>query len=225
MFEPGSAWTYGTGLGWVGQLVEAVSGERFDAYLDRHVFAPLGMTRTSFASGASRGLPQAAMHARQADEGLAPIDFAMPPPPYPSMGGGGLYSTAGDFLKFLEAILDRGGPILKPQTVAAMAGSQWEGLEVGVLPGVSGQQLCGHFDPFPGATKQWGLGFVINPAAGPNGRSPGSLAWAGLANCYYWVDPKARVAGAMLAQVLPFGDERLLTAFGQFERAAYGRAA
>jgi CubicO group peptidase (beta-lactamase class C family) len=71
-------------------------------------------------------------------------------------------------------------------------------------------------------TKRWGLGFLINPLPGPSGRSAGSLAWAGLANCYYWADPTAGVAGVFLAQQLPFGDPAALSAFAAFERAVYG---
>jgi CubicO group peptidase (beta-lactamase class C family) len=220
MFEPGSDWTYGTGLDWAGQLVEAVSGEPFDDYLAAHVMKPLGMTASSFAPEA--GPLRASMHARLPDGSLAAIPFGMPPGRYPAMGGGGLYSTAPDYLRFLEAILAGGAPILKPGTVAAMSAIEWEAAHVGVLPGVN-PQLCGHFDPSPGAVKQWGLGFVINPAPGPNGRSAGSLAWAGLGNCYYWADPAAGAAGVLLSQVLPFGDARVLDAFAAFERAVYGR--
>ena len=66
-----------------------------------------------------------------------------------------------------------------------------------------------------------GLGFVINPAPGPHGRSAGSLAWGGLANCYYWADPARGAAGVFLSQFLPFGDPAALEAFGAFERAVY----
>ena len=137
------------------------------------------------------------------------------------MGGGGLYSTAGDYLKFLDAILAGGGPILSAASVAAMAATEWEGEEVGVLPAAN-QMLCAGFDPFPGATKRWGLGFLINPQRGPAGRSAGSLAWAGLGNCYYWADPATGVAGVFLAQHFPFGDAAALQAFAAFERAVYG---
>jgi CubicO group peptidase (beta-lactamase class C family) len=160
------------------------------------------------------------MHARGQGGALAAIPFQQPPAPNPAMGGGGLYSTAGDYLKFLRAILAGGAPILSAASVAAMAGNEWEGEEVGVLPGVN-PQLCAGYDPFPGAVKRWGLGFVINPEPGPAGRSAGSLAWAGLANCYYWADPARQVAGVFLAQQLPFGDTAALEAFGDFERAVY----
>jgi CubicO group peptidase (beta-lactamase class C family) len=109
---------------------------------------------------------------------------------------------------------------LKPESLALMTGTAWEGPEVGVLPGVN-PALCAGFDPSPGEVKRWGLGFLINPKPGPNGRAAGSLAWAGLANCYYWADPATGAAGVFLAQLLPFGDPAALEAFGAFERAVY----
>ena len=161
------------------------------------------------------------MHARGDGGALAPMPFGLPPAPNGAMGGGGLYSTAADYLTFLGAILDGGGPILSPASVALMrTGDQWEGEEVGVLPAAN-PRLCAGFDPFPGRKKRWSLGFVVNPEPGPAGRSAGSLAWAGLGNCYYWADPEKGIAGVFLAQLLPFGDAAALEAFGDFERAVY----
>jgi CubicO group peptidase (beta-lactamase class C family) len=220
VFEPGSAWTYGVGLDWAGELVAAVTGQTLDVYLAEHVFGPLGMTETSFLPTAAQGPRRASMHARGEGGALAPAPFGMPPPPHSGMGGGGAYSTARDYLKFLEAVLSGGAPILKPASLALMSTSVWEGPEVGVLPGVN-PGLCAGFDPFPGETKRWGLGFLINPKPGPNGRAAGSLAWAGLANCYYWADPASGAAGVFLAQLLPFGDPAALEAFGALERAVY----
>ena len=68
--------------------------------------------------------------------------------------------------------------------------------------------------------KKWGLGFVIHTEPAPKGRSAGSLAWAGLANTYFWIDPTGISAGVILIQILPFVDAVLET-FGGFERAVY----
>jgi CubicO group peptidase (beta-lactamase class C family) len=220
LFEPGSGWTYGIGIDWTGKLIEAVTGERLDHHLDGRLFAPLGMTETSFFPTEEQKSRLAAMHGRGKDGQLAPIAFGMPTEPHFGMGGGGLYSTARDYLRFLEAVLGAGAEALSPQVVASMQQIQWEGPEVGVLPGAN-PAVCAGFDPFPGEVKRWGLGFLINPKSGPNGRAAGSLAWAGLANCYYWADPATGAAGVFLAQLLPFGDPAALEAFGAFERAVY----
>jgi CubicO group peptidase (beta-lactamase class C family) len=221
LFEPGAGWTYGVNTDWAGELVTAVTGEGLDAYLARRVFGPLGMTETTFSPNEAQRGRSAAMHARGPDGQLGPFEFGMPSPPYFGMGGGGLYSTAGDYLKFLDAILAGGAPILGPQGYAGLTEPQWEGEEVGVLPPVNGF-LCAGYDPFPGEAKRWSLGFLMNAKAGPNGRSAGSLAWGGLGNCYYWADPARKTAGVFLAQHFPFGDPAALAAFGAFERAVYG---
>ncbi len=220
LFEPGSGWAYGIGIDWAGKLIEAVTGERLDHHLQGALFAPLGMRETSFFPTDEQRSRLVTVHGRGADNQLAPIAFGMPTEPHFGMGGGGLYSTARDYLRFLEAILAGGAPILKPESLALMTGTEWEGPEVGVLPGVN-PALCAGFDPLPGEVKRWGLGFLINPKRGPNGRAAGSLAWAGLANCYYWADPATGAAGVFLAQLLPFGDPAALEAFGAFERAVY----
>jgi CubicO group peptidase (beta-lactamase class C family) len=219
LFEPGAGWAYGIGLDWAGKLVEAISGEPLADYFQRHIFAPLGMCDTSFFPDERLKARSVAMHAHTAD-GWAPIPFGMPDEPHFGMGGGGLYSTASDYLRFLCSILEGGGEILSPASVALMSAPQWEGVETGVLPAVN-RTLCVGYDPFPGRTKRWGLSFAINAEPGPNGRAAGSLAWGGLGNCVYWVDPTSRVAGVFLAQYFPFGDPAALEAFGAFERAVY----
>jgi CubicO group peptidase (beta-lactamase class C family) len=76
-------------------------------------------------------------------------------------------------------------------------------------------------DLYPEMAKKWGLSFMINTAKTAEGRSPGSLAWAGLANTYYWIDPSRDVAGVILMQLLPFADSKCLEAFAGFERSVY----
>ena len=74
---------------------------------------------------------------------------------------------------------------------------------------------------FPGMPKTWSFGFMISTEEAPTGRSAGSLAWAGLANSYYWIDPARGIGGVWLAQVLPFADEQAISAWLAFERAVY----
>ena len=74
---------------------------------------------------------------------------------------------------------------------------------------------------FPGMPKTWGLSFMINTEPAPTGRRAGSLAWAGLANSYYWIDPAKGIGGAYATQILPFVDEKSLPLFFDFETAVY----
>lgn len=220
LFEPGAGWQYGISTDWAGKLVEAVSGERLDAYVDAHICQPLGMADTTFSPGAGQNVRRASVHQRLPDGGVTPIPFAMPPVPYFSMGGGGLYSTVGDYLTFLRALLAGGGPVLQPQTVAEMSRNQIGPMTAGALK-TSNPMLSLDYEPMAGAPKGWGLGFLINHEPGPAGRGAGALAWAGLANCYYWIDPAAGRAGVLMAQVLPFGDPKVLATFDALERLAY----
>ena len=74
---------------------------------------------------------------------------------------------------------------------------------------------------FPGLPKTWGLSFMINEETAPTGRSKGSLAWAGLPNTYFWIDPTKNIAGVILMQILPFADTHAMQVFTDFETAAY----
>jgi CubicO group peptidase (beta-lactamase class C family) len=73
----------------------------------------------------------------------------------------------------------------------------------------------------PGRTEKWGLGFLINTMPYPGGRSAGSLAWAGLFNTFYWIDPKRQRCGVILMQFLPFVDKEAVGLLDDFERAVY----
>jgi CubicO group peptidase (beta-lactamase class C family) len=224
VFEPGDRWEYGINIDWAGKAVERVSGQTLDAYLREQVFEPLGMVDTGFVLGPSQRARLASMHVRGPDGSFQVIPFEVPQEPEFFMGGGGLYSTGPDYLTFLQMLL-RGGEyngarILRPATVAEMAKNQIGDLTVGLMTAVqTGSSNDAEF--FPGMVKKWGLGYMISTEEAPTGRSAGSLAWAGLANTYYWIDPTKRVAGVVLTQILPFADPTVLDLFGQFERAVY----
>ena len=222
--DPGTRWQYGINIDFVGKAVEAASGKRLDAYLRDHLLTPLGMTDTGFKIGDAQRQRLVGMHARGPDGLLAPIPFELEQDPEFHMGGGGLYSTAGDYIRFTQMILNKGrgngNQVLKAETVATMGQNHMGDLNVtkmiSALP-----DFTNDIDLYPDMAKKWGLSFLINTAKTPEGRSPGSLAWAGLANTYYWIDPARDVTGVILMQVLPFGDNRCLEAFAGFESGVY----
>jgi len=224
MTDPGTRWEYGTNIDLVGKAVEAVSGKKLDAYLRDHLLAPLGMTDTAFRIGDAQRQRLVAMHSRGEDGSLAPIPFELEQNPEFHMGGGGLYGTAGDYIKFTQMILNKGrgngNQLLKAETVAQMGQNHIGDLTMGKL--VSAVAFATNdVDLYPDMDKKWGLSFLINTARTPEGRSPGSLAWAGLANTYFWIDPSRNVAGVILMQVLPFADQKCLEAFAGLERGVY----
>ncbi|WP_426421642.1 serine hydrolase domain-containing protein [Bradyrhizobium genosp. A] len=224
MSDPGTRWEYGINIDFVGKAVEAASGKRLDAYLRDHMFAPLGMNDTAFKITDDMRQRLVATHARCEDGSLAPIPFEIEQNPEFHMGGGGLYGTAGDYIKFTQMILNKGrgngNQVLKPETVALMGQNHIGDLTIGKMTTVA-PMYTNDVDLFPDIVKKWGLSFLINTAKTPEGRSPGSLAWAGLANTYFWIDPARDVAGVILMQVLPFVDAKCLQAFAGFERGVY----
>jgi methyl acetate hydrolase len=221
--DPGTRWDYGTNIDFVGKAVEAVSGKRLDAYLRDNLLAPLGMNDTGFKISDSMRKRLVGMHART-PEGLAPIPFELEQNPEFHMGGGGLYGTAADYIKFTQMILNKGkgggNQVLKPETVALMGQNNIGALEVNKLT-TAAPIYTNDVDLYPGMVKKWGLSFLINTAKTPEGRSPNSLAWAGLANTYFWIDPARNVSGVILMQLLPFADKICLDAFAGFERGIY----
>jgi CubicO group peptidase (beta-lactamase class C family) len=224
MSEPGTRWEYGINIDFVGKAVEAVSGKRLDAYLRDHLFMPLGMGDTSFKLSEAQRKRLVGMHARGPDGTLTAIPFEMEQDPEFHMGGGGLYGTAGDYIKFTQMILNKGrgngNQVLKPETVATMCQNHIGALNmtkmISALP-----DFTNDVDLYPDMEKKWGLSFLINTAKTPEGRSAGSLAWAGLANTYFWIDPARDVVGVIQMQLLPFADGKALEAFGGFERGIY----
>lgn len=221
VFDPGERWEYGISIDWAGKAVEAVSGQTLGDYMTGHILAPLGMTDTAFRIGDAQRQRLAKIHARTPD-GLVSTDTELPQEPEFQMGGGGLYSTVGDYLKFTRMILHggtfNGVRVLDAATVATMSRNAMGGLVCN--PMKTAAPAASHDVDFV-AGMQWGLSFLINPQPLPTGRSANSLAWAGLANSYFWIDPERGVTGVYAAQVLPFFDPQAVAAFQEFETAVY----
>lgn len=214
LFEPGERWEYGLSTDWVGRAVEAASGLSLDVYFKQHIFAPLGMTDTGFTPGTKR----AVMYDRRGNNRLVPQE----PGPVRAFfsGGGGLYSTLNDYLKFLKVFLNQGGGIISAASLEALSVNQIGTLRAGALPSVN-PDFANDSDAAPGVDARWTLGFMLFPEQGPAGRRAGSLSWAGAANTYFWIDPEGNRAAAILMQVQPAGDEGCIKTLNQFERAVY----
>lgn len=224
--DPGTAWEYGIGIDWAGLAVEAVTGKRLDAVIAEGITGPLGMADTGFRLGEAQRARLSAMHARDAEGGLAPIPFEVPQEPEFHMGGGGLYGTAPDYLRFCRMVLNGGtldgARILAPETVAELGRNHLGTLQIGRMrTAMPASTFDAEF--FPGQPKGWSLAFMLNAEEDPagGGRAAGSMAWAGLGNTYYWIDPVRDRAGVLLTQSLPFADPKVLELLGEFERAVY----
>lgn len=223
-FDPDAKWAYGGSLDKVGRLVEIASGMPLDRYFHEHITGPLGMHNTAFNLTANQRAREASVHRRNADGSFRPLPQERPVVTKAFSGGGGIYSTAPDYLTLLQALLNggslRGATILRPETVALMSQNQIGDLEAGIMK-TTNPALSSDVDFFPGIRKRWGFGHMITLDPVQDGRKAGSLTWAGLLNTYYWVDPASGVAGVIMMQILPFADERALQVYRQFERGVY----
>ncbi|MGD0914162.1 MAG: serine hydrolase domain-containing protein, partial [Terracidiphilus sp.] len=166
-------------------------------------------------------------HHRDQNGDLQQDERKPPTPPKTFSGGGGLFSTASDYIRFMQMILNHGrGPngvrVLHADTVAQMEINQIGALTAGKMR-TQRPDLSSDVDIQPGQTEKWGLGFLINTTAYPGGRSAGSLAWAGLYNTYYWIDPKRALCAVILMQYLPFADKQALGLLEEFEQAIYAK--
>ena len=226
LFDPGERWMYGINIDYVGRIVEEVSGQRLDDYFDEHILGPLGMDSTAFSLSDEMESRLSVVHVRLPDGSLAARDLPRSPEPRFPSGGGGLYSTARDYCRFLQMILGWGSRndvrVLRETTVEAMTANHIGGLRVVALPSAM-PELTNDAEFFPGVQKSWGLTFQINEEPLPTGRPAGGLMWAGIANSFFWVDMDNQVAGAYMSQQLPFADARTYQLYIDIETAAYSR--
>ena len=227
-FDPGTRWEYGINIDWAGKMIEQVSGMRLGQYIQKNITGPLGMDSTAFRITPDMRARLAKVHARGDDGKLSVTPFEVPQDPEFEPGGGGLYSTADDYQRFMRMILNdgrgNGNRIVSRETVDLMSRNSMGNLRVRMLP-TQAPALSRDAEFFPGQAKTWGLSFMINEERAPTGRSPGSLAWAGLANTYFWIDPTKAIAGVIMMQILPFVDAKSLALFTAYEKGVYAALA
>lgn len=222
LHEPGGRWTYGASTEVVGRIIERISGARIDAYLQASIFGPLGMHDTVFEVPREKYARVATTH-QKAGSTLSEIPNPDPIPTSLSADGG-LFSTAGDYGRFVRMLLNEGDldgtRVLSADTVREVRQPHMGDLLVRRQPSVSPQWSR----PFPlgAGTDTWGLGFQLTgQPAEPYARSPGSLSWAGIFNTHFWVDPTRQIGAVLLMQTLPFYDEAAIRLLEGFETRVY----
>ncbi len=224
LFDPGDEWEYGSNIDWAGLVVEGITGKRLGEVMSERILGPLGMDSTSFDLSGEMRSRMAKIHQRGEDADLTPLDFELPPDPEVHMAGHGLYSTVEDYIKFIRMWLNDGmGPserVLAADTVEMAAQNGLGEMKIKGLPGVN-PVLSNYAEFFPGMPKSWALTFMINDEDAPTGRPAGALAWAGLANLYYWIDRQNGVGGFWATQIFPFADATSVVGFMDFETAIY----
>jgi len=196
MFQPGSVWEYSRATDLLGRLVEVVSGQTLGDHLQEHIFTPLGMTDTGFTVPTAHLSRMAEPFAHDPDGGvpMAVTDFRQPG--RMEGGGGGLVSTARDYARFLQFMLNRGAldgvRLLGPRTVDYMTADH-----LGAIPAAQGAS-AGLLAPGHG----FGLGFAVRTAAGiaPTPGSVGMYYWGGIAGTSFFVDPAEDLFAILMLQ-------------------------
>jgi CubicO group peptidase (beta-lactamase class C family) len=219
IYHPGTSWEYSLAIDVVARLVEVISGQRFDKFIQARILDPLGMVDTGFVVPENNQNRLVAYYAgadlmEPMKPGLTRTDNA----PFPGAylrpvarlnGGGGLVSTLPDMVALVRSLLPGGPTLLKPETIALMMTNQ--------LP--DGQWIrFALMGEQPGKAHTLAGGLIVKPSAFDHPDASGELYWGGVAGTQWWISPKKNMAGVMMAQrqmsfVHPFSFE--------FKRLAY----
>jgi methyl acetate hydrolase len=223
LHDPGAKWTYGPSTYVLGRVIEKVSGQPLETFLRERIFTPLDMSDTGYAVPRGKAARVVTIASRVngafREQPNTPLQHA------PPRGDSGLYSTARDYSRFLQMLLNGGSyrrkKLLEPATVEMMGENQIGALFVQTQPAAAADRTR----PFPlGAGKdKFGLGFQIQSgeAEAVKLRSPGSLSWTGIYNTHFWLDPKRRLAAIVLMQLLPFYDDDAIKVLRGVEQIVY----
>lgn len=221
LFEPGSAFEYGTNIDWLGRVLEAITGTELSALVKTKITDPLGLLDISPLLDAERRAKLLSVHGRAPNGALQPIDFALPENPEFQPGGHYLFGTVSSYARLLQALL-RGGEldgvrILKKETIEAGFRNQIGELLFHPITSAD-RNTTNDVDLIPGVTHRWAYFGAVNEAPAPWSHPAGSIFWAGLANSYYWIDPTRGIAGAIGTQILPFANPKVLALQNKVEQ-------
>ncbi len=224
VFEPGERWLYGTNTDWLGRLVEKVSGMSLENYFRQRIFTPLVMPDTFYSVPKDKESRLVTVNRRLADGSIVKDSVQPATSGFTPIGGGGLSSTASDYIRFTRALLNGGeldgARILSASTVALMGRNHIGAVGVPALK-TAMPERSDDFSFIADGRDKWGLGFLITADTVPGKRSAGSLSWGGINNTYYWLDPARGITGVILMQFLPFADRKALALYDAFERGVY----
>jgi len=223
LHDPGVMWSYGESTRVLGRLVEKVSGQPLETFMQQRIFQPLGMAETSYAVPTDKLARVATVH-RWVDGKLVETPNGNEVRS-PVQGDGGLNSTAADYAKFIGLFLRKGRTVdgrqlVSSRTIEDMGRNHTGTVRVRLLDAAL-PALSAAF-PVGAGRDSFGLGFQVTGApAVKDMRSPGSMAWAGIFNTEFWIDPQKGIGGILLMQYLPFYDKAAIETLQGFEQRVY----
>jgi methyl acetate hydrolase len=223
--DPGEDFTYGVNTDYLGFVVEAISGERLDAYIAKHIIRPLGLKQTGLFDN-----DLLVLHMKDGDGNLTPSPLVYPTNAEVIAGGHYLTSTLHEYAQILLAVINHGThpngvKLLEAKTVDAYLFKDYipqvcSNSNVGQIS-TSIPQISNVGEMLPGVSKGWSCGLMLNNDDVPGGRAKGSGAWAGLGNLFYWLDVQSGKLGIIGTAVLPFMDPEVLRLFDRLEKTVY----
>ncbi len=225
LFEAGERWEYGTSVDWLGLVVEQAGGADLENHLRTHICEPLSMLDTTFDPSETQRHRLMSIHDARAGRPLSLSSIALPQEQEIWSGGGGLYSTAGDYLRFMRALL-RGGEldgerILRPETVQLAFTDHLKGAPLPADGTHSAVPELTNDVPALPFKQGFGLGFSLMLEDIPGMRRAGTGNWAGLCNSYFWIDHASGLAATLMTQILPFFDAGVVQTLLGFEASVY----
>ncbi len=221
LHDPGTQWTYGRGTAFLGWIIEEVSGQSLSDFIVCHITDPLEMVDTSFDLAPEDHGRLVATYQRTDTglEGQPQLDQYEPM----IRGDYGLLSTASDYARFMQLVLNGGRigatRVVSEASIAEMTRDNLKGITVVEQP--SARPHLSKAFPLGAGKDGFGLGFQVSVGQSVGGRAPGSLSWAGIRNTHFWIDPSTGIGVLLLLQLLPFYDEYVIDLMTRFERALY----
>jgi len=224
LFDPGARWEYGISTDWLGRLVERVTHQSLEVYFRENIFNPLGMSDSFFVVPGDKQARLVPQFQRMQDGSLREQPRPVPKNDGFFSGGGGLYSTAPDYLKFVRALLGGGQldqhRILSTESVSMMGRNQIGELTIRPFPSLI-PQLATDGAAIPGALDKFGYGFALNSSTGGTARGRNTMAWAGILNTFFWIDREKQLGAVLMTQMLPGLDPGPAKLFEDFDKAVY----
>ncbi|KAK0630397.1 beta-lactamase/transpeptidase-like protein [Bombardia bombarda] len=236
-FAPGEGWCYGSAVDWAGKVLEKLTGQGLEAYMAENIFGLLGINDTTFHSTtaaveASRVVP---CSIRDAASGTVwPCELPVPADPPVESGGAGLWTTAIDHARVLQALLfassstgdeaDQAGRVLGKKTVDEMFRPQLDAVQRTRLKELTDMFHDGMVPEFPVGFGpiDHGISGIINMEDVPGKRKKGSMMWAGMCNSHWWIDRETGIGATLIVNVLPHPDLVVNRLYDELEAAVYG---
>ena len=222
LFEPGTGWQYGESTRVLGNIVEAVTGQDLLEFMEARLLGPLNMDDTTYDVPAVKNNRVVTVHRF---DGSRLIEVPNPPGEIssPHNGDGGLSGTASDYASFIRLYLNEGMTgetrLLQTATVELMGQNHTAPVKVTLMN--STNHLTSEDFPLGAGVDSYSLGFQRTESQVPGMRSVGSLAWAGIYNTEFWIDPARNIGGVLLMQYLPFYDAEAIEVLQGFEQRVY----